>query len=115
MSIIYHITPRIDWEAAQAAGSYAADSLASEGFIHCSTPEQVIATANRLFAGRAGLVLLSIETAGVREEIRYENLAGGASLFPHVYGPLDVSSVVAVHDFSPDKDGRFVLPVTLRP
>jgi uncharacterized protein (DUF952 family) len=113
MSIIYHITSRADWNAARAAGSYTADSLASEGFIHCSTKEQVIATANRLFKGRTGLVLLSIDTARVRAEIRYENLEGGTSLFPHVYGALDIGAIVAVHDFPCGGDGGFVLPLRL--
>ena len=42
MSIIYHITRRADWQAALAAHAYTADSLASEGFIHCSTAQQVL-------------------------------------------------------------------------
>jgi uncharacterized protein (DUF952 family) len=107
MPIIYHITPGSEWEAARAAGTYAADSLATEGFIHCSTAEQVIATANRLFKGRTGLVLLCIDTTRVDPEIRYENLEGGTSLFPHVYGALDADSIIAVHNFSPRGDGTF--------
>ena len=114
MPVVYHITSRPDWEAAQAAGSYAADSLGAEGFIHCSTAEQVMATANRLFKGRTDLMLLCIETAKVKAEIRYENLVGGVSLFPHVYGTLDVSSIVAVHDLAPEADGSFSLPLELR-
>ena len=80
MPVIYHITRKTDWEMALAAGSYAADSLATEGFIHCSTAQQVIATANRLFKGRRDLMLLSIDTDRVNAEIRHENLEGGASL-----------------------------------
>ena len=114
MSVIYLITPRAHWETARAAGSYAADSLGAEGFIHCSTAEQVIATANRLFKGRTDLMLLCIETARVKAEIRYENLQGGVSLFPHVYGTLDISSIVAVHDLAPEVDGSFVLPQALK-
>jgi uncharacterized protein (DUF952 family) len=115
MTIIYHITPRIAWDAARAAGTYAADSLATEGFIHCSTAEQVIATANRLFKGRTGLVLLCIDTTRVNAEIHYENLEGGASLFPHVYGVLAADSIIAARDFPPRSDGTFALPPALRP
>ena len=77
MSVIYHIATRADWAAAKAAGAYTADSLASEGFIHCSTAGQVIATANRIFRGQRDLVLLDIDSARVEPEIRYENLEGG--------------------------------------
>ena len=114
MAIIHHITSKSDWDAARAAKSYTADSFASEGFIHCSTAEQVIATANRIFKGRRDLVLLSIDSARVKPAIRYENLAGGASLFPHIYGALALDAVVAAHDFPPKEDGSFELPPALR-
>ena len=35
-----HITARTAWDAALGAGIYEADSLSTEGFIHCSTAEQ---------------------------------------------------------------------------
>ena len=110
MSAIYHIATRADWAAAQAAGAYTAVSLVSEGFIHCSTAEQVIATANRIFRGQRDLVLLCVDSARVAAEIRYENLEGGTQLFPHIYGALDVDAVVAVHDFPPSADGSFARP-----
>jgi len=37
MKLIYHIARRADWESARSSGLYTADSLATEGFIHCST------------------------------------------------------------------------------
>ena len=108
--MIYHIARQSDWDAALATGAYTADSLATAGFIHCSTAAQVIATANRLFKGRRDLVLLAIDTAKVRADIREENLEGGAELFPHIYGPLEIGAVVACHLFSPRADGSFELP-----
>jgi len=114
MPLIYHITRQSDWDTALAAGSYAADSLATEGFIHCSTAQQVIATANRIFKGKRDLVLLSVETDKVGAEIRYENLEGGTNLFPHVYGALAIAAVTAAHDFPPRDDGSFELPPALR-
>jgi uncharacterized protein (DUF952 family) len=114
MTVIYHITTRRDWNQAMAVGAYTPDSLAAEGFIHCSTARQVIATANRLFAGRSGLVLLCVETDRVTAEIRHENLEGGTTLFPHVYGVLQLASVCAVHDFPSQNDGTFDLPATLK-
>jgi uncharacterized protein (DUF952 family) len=114
MPIIYHITRKSDWDTALAAGSYTADSLTTEGFIHCSTAQQVIATANRIFKGKRGLVLLCVDTNKVKPEIRHENLEGGKDLFPHIYGALDVEAVTAVHDFLPQDDGSFDLPAALK-
>jgi len=107
--MIYHITTCADWDSAKEVGEYTADSLESEGFIHCSVAVQVQATANRFFRGRQDLVLLSINEKGVTAEIKYENLEGGMDLFPHVYGPLPVKAVIRVLDLLPDQDGFFLI------
>ncbi len=109
-SVIFHIARKSEWDAAVTAGAYAADSLHTEGFIHCSTLQQVIATADRLFGGRRDLVLLSIATDRIQAEIRHENLEGGENLFPHIYGDFAPDAVIAVHDFQPRDDGSFDLP-----
>ena len=112
MPTIFHITKRDEWDRAKQAGTYEAPSLASEGFIHCSTSDQVVRTANRLFQGQPGLVLLEIDTHRVEAEIKYENCEGGQDNFPHIYGPINPGSVVRVMAFEPGEDGRFAMPST---
>lgn len=107
---ILHFCSRADWEEAVAAGEYTADTLASEGFIHCSTADQVHLPANALARGRTDLVLLEIDEARLPEPPRWEpgDPADPASMrFPHVYGPIPVAAVVAVRDFRPGPDGLF--------
>ncbi len=110
MSIILHITSQATWEAARAAGSYQADTLATEGFIHCSTPTQVIGVANVRFRGQAGLTLLCIEEARVRAAVRYEDCDETGQQFPHIYGPLNLDAVTQALPFPPQADGTFTLP-----
>jgi uncharacterized protein (DUF952 family) len=107
--MIYHIAAQAAWAAAQSAGAYTADSLASEGFIHCSTGAQVLGTAGRFFAGRRDLVLLAIDPQRLTAELRYEEGEPGV-LFPHLYGPLDLRAVVGAHPFAPAADGSFAMP-----
>src|SRR5690348_14011029 len=83
---ILHFCPAAAWRDACERGEYAADTLATEGFIHCSTPDQVHVPANALCAGRTDLVLLEIETGRVSAPIRHEPAHG--QVFPHVYGPI---------------------------
>lgn len=109
MSTIYHITAEGEWRKAQAAGSYAADSLAAQGFIHLSTREQVVWVGNRFYRGQAGLVLLCVDTGRLRAELRYEESEPGQR-FPHLYGPLNLDAIAAVHPFPPAADGSFSLP-----
>jgi uncharacterized protein (DUF952 family) len=107
--LILHIAARERWEAARGAGVYRGETLESEGFIHASTPAQIVATANRYYRGRTDLILLSIDPARVGAEIRWEAAANG-ELYPHIYGPLNVDAVVRVRDFQPGEAGRFVAP-----
>ena len=110
MAMIFHITKREAWDSAKALGTYRTEMFPIEGFIHCSTPNQVIQVANVRFRGQTGLVLLSIDANKVTPEIRYENLEGGQQLFPHIYGELNIDAVVHVTKFEPAADGYFTLP-----
>ena len=89
---------------------YKADSLESEGFIHCSTIAQLVGTANLIFKGHTDLVLLLIDTTKVAPEIKYENTVGGEELFPHVYGALNIDAVQKVITYLPNAEGEFELP-----
>jgi uncharacterized protein (DUF952 family) len=97
---MFHITSREEWDAAVPAGEYLPSAFADEGFIHCSYGRQVEATAARHFAGRTGLVLLEINREALRVRVVDENLNGGGEVYPHIYGPLPVSAVVAIHTFT---------------
>ena len=107
MMTIFHITSGAAWNLAKAEGRYTADSLATEGFIHCSTAEQFIWVANQRFVGRTDLVLLHIDPAKLTADVVYENLEGGTRLFPHVYGAIPVSAIILASPLIPGPDGRF--------
>jgi uncharacterized protein (DUF952 family) len=111
---ILHATTRAAWSAAQASGEYAADSLAEQGFIHCSKPDQILGVAGRFLAGQHDLVLLVIDPARLSSELHWEPGTDRADeLFPHVYGPVNLSAVVDVLKFEPGPDGKFYLPGSL--
>ena len=112
MALILHITDAATWREAQAAGAYSADSLATEGFIHCSTPAQIVRTANKFYTGRSNLVLLCIDEHKVTSDIRYEDLNAG-DLFPHIYGVLNPDAVVKVIPYAAGEDGKFARPTGL--
>lgn len=105
--VLLHITTAAQWAEALVNGAYAADSLATEGFIHCSRPRQVTWVANQRFVGRRDLVVLHVDSAKLQSEVRYENLEGGVELFPHVYGPIPAAAIVRVTAMVPGDDGRF--------
>lgn len=116
--MIFHITSRTDWEAAQTRGEYIAESLASEGFIHCSTISQVIPVADNFYKEQNSLLLLMIEPTLLSSTLKWEAPSGGTpppgvpegDQFPHVYGPINLDAVVGSSDFIRDENGKWVLP-----
>jgi uncharacterized protein (DUF952 family) len=110
MGLILHATSRAAWEQGRAAGTYTAPSLADEGFIHCSTADQMTQVAEFNLRGQTGLVLLCIDEVRVSADVRYEGYRDDGPQFPHVYGPLNLDAVVEVLDFPPGADGTFELP-----
>jgi len=107
--MMFHITTQDAWDEAARAGSYRADTLETEGFIHCSSAEQVAEVANVRFRGREDLVLLWIEPERVRAEIKYEDASDGSGTFPHIYGPLDIDAVARVTEYR-EQNGAFPSP-----
>jgi uncharacterized protein (DUF952 family) len=106
-TILYHITSEREAREAQRSGEYTPAAFEREGFIHCSYPSQVLATANRIFHGKKDLVLLEIDPSVLTCRIVDENLEGGSVLFPHIYGKLPMRAVMKIHPFPCDDTGSF--------
>ena len=109
MDIIYHLTSRAAWTAAQATGEYEAPSLADEGFIHCSADEaQALRVAERLYAGLSGLQVLDVDTGKLQAEVKREPSRSG-EIYPHIYGRINLDAVVRIRDLTQGPDGRHQL------
>ena len=116
--MIFHITSRGAWDEAQDRGRYQAESLATEGFIHCSTVSQVLPVAENFYKGQHELVLLVVEPALLSSELKWEPPSGGTpppgvppgDLFPHIYGPINLDAIVKVVELKEDNQGKFKMP-----
>jgi uncharacterized protein (DUF952 family) len=93
---IYHVTTSKAWEAAQANQIYIPQDFEKDGFIHCSIERQVEGVLERFYQGQTGLVKLKIEKAKVQRPVLFELAEDLNELFPHIYGPLNLDSVVSV-------------------
>ncbi|QNO14345.1 DUF952 domain-containing protein [Alkalicella caledoniensis] len=112
--MIIHALKKKDWERAKKKGTYKGDTLAKNGFIHCSPIEKIVDVANYNFKGIEGLVLLCIDEDRVISEIKWEDLYNEGRDYPHIYGELNIDSVIDVFEFEPNKDGYFELPGGLK-
>jgi uncharacterized protein (DUF952 family) len=107
---IFHIAEPETWRAQSPTGRYTQSTrgttLAETGFIHCSFRHQVAPVAGFVYADRREpLVLLEIDPAKLGAPVKVEALDGAPDEFPHIYGPLPVTAVVAVHHLVREGDG----------
>ena len=101
---LYHLATREDWNVRST--TYVPAPFASEGFIHLSTGPQIAGVAARFYRNRDDLLLLTIDPQRLEAPVRYENLEGGDTLFPHLYGPLELGAVLAIEPVHVDAGGR---------
>jgi uncharacterized protein (DUF952 family) len=98
--LIYHVTSQRAWDEAVTKGFYAAASLADEGFIHCSTAEQVTGVLERYYQGVTSLVKLVIDPDLLKSELKYELAPSVNELFPHVFGNINLDAVIAIQSIN---------------
>ena len=108
--ILYKVARAAEWDAARKAGIFTGSADDErDGFIHLSRGTQLKATLEKHFAGEEGLLLLSLDAEGLGPELKWEASRGGER-FPHLYGPLRLTSVRSVVPIRRDGDGRPILP-----
>lgn len=110
----WHLAELVHWEAAVREGSYERSTLGATlqqvGYLHAAYPEQLPAVVRAHYARCADpLVVLEIDPARLREhgvEVRLEHADPAdetSGRYPHVYGPLPLSSVTRTRPAAVDK------------
>lgn len=83
----------------------------ADGYIHLSTADQLDETVRKHFAGQDNLHIAAVDLEALADAVKWEPSRGGA-LFPHIYGALPLSAVVAYGPLDRGPDGQVSLPVT---
>jgi uncharacterized protein (DUF952 family) len=92
---LFHIATPSEWATALSDGVLAPSSLAAEGFVHCSTADQLDDTIARHFGAADVLVLLRLRDGAVDDALRWEESRSGEP-FPHVYRAIRLGEVAEV-------------------
>jgi len=82
----------------------------ADGYIHLSTAEQLTDTVDKHFAGQSDLHVAAVDLGAFGESLKWEPSRGG-QLFPHLYEPLLLETVIAYGPLTRDADGAVKLPV----
>jgi uncharacterized protein (DUF952 family) len=114
--MIYHLVPLDHW-LREPDRPYAPESLATDGFVHCSPDEVVtLAVANAFYRNCVGpLMVLLIDEDALQAEVRWESAdpepppgVAHSTRFPHVYGRVNRSAVAGMLEVRRDPDGSAV-------
>ncbi len=109
MARIFHLISEADWEAVHLSEEWRPNSLNEEGFIHCSKDEDQLArVAQRLYADRVDMLALEVDSDRLSYSLVTEASRSG-ELYPHIYGPLQISAVESVWRLGTDGNGGFAL------
>ena len=102
----FHLVPENVWMAHDKALPYEADSLATEGFIHCTDGVDALSvTFDRYYAADVRpFLVLTLKLDALDCPWRYD-VPG--SPYPHVYGPVRPEAVVGISRVDRAADGRF--------
>ena len=109
LKYIYKIIDNEELSRAKFKGFYSGSYKDLEdGFIHFSEEEQVKSTLQKHFRNKENLKLLKVETFKL-DHLVWEQASDG-NFFPHLYSPLDLSTVVDEYQIILDDEGKYKLP-----
>ena len=92
--LIYKILRHAEWEQWQVEGTFAGTPLdQDDGFVHCSTREQVPGTIERFFTGDDSLVLVILDADQFSDHLKWEND------FPHIYAAITLEDIVEAEPY----------------
>ncbi|UAK23620.1 DUF952 domain-containing protein [Sphingomonas nostoxanthinifaciens] len=110
-SVAYKILTADQLETLERDGSFAGAPVdLADGYVHLSTAAQVAETLDKHFAGQPGLALAAVDLDALGEAVRWEPSRGG-QLFPHLYAPMTLETVLAYGPIEHHEDGSIKLPV----
>lgn len=92
---IYHIVLPERWAQFETKEFYEAESLETEGFIHCSYENQLPGVIERYYKSVAQILILTIDPEKLSSDLVLEESTGG-EFYPHIYGPLNKSAIIDI-------------------
>jgi uncharacterized protein (DUF952 family) len=95
--LIYHIVLPDVWEKFKDENEYEAESLASEGFIHCSYRNQLDDVLERYYKDAEKVLILHINPHLLKSDLVAEP-STNREIYPHIYGKINKSAIVNVEE-----------------
>lgn len=94
---IYFLIGEQEYHQAKIAGQLVRDSLHSEGFLHACPKQQLERLAKKHYSKVDNLKVMMVAVDKLEGVLKWEPATGG--LYPHLFAPLNMDSVVDVMAF----------------
>ena len=113
LEFIFKVIDKDEWQKVKQSGTYGgSEKDRKDGYIHFSEEDQVKETLNKYYPKKENLVLLRVNAFKL-EHLLWEQASNG-DMYPHLYSPLDISTVVNEYELTLNEDGRHQLPEILK-
>ena len=101
-----HLVAETVWDAHDPSAPYLPAAYAEDGFVHCTDGDVLmIEVANRFYReDPRPFLLLTLDLERTGSPWRFDD---AGRRYPHVYGPIDPASVLAVRRMAREPDGTF--------
>ena len=93
--LIYHIVLPEVWEKFKDKNFYEAESLRTEGFIHCSFADQIETVLQRYYKNVGKVLILTIEAEKIKSKY-VEEPSTNQEIYPHIYGAINRGAIVEI-------------------
>ena len=105
---VFKVCEKDEWKEAKNKDFFEGSKIdQSDGFIHLSTSEQLKGTLEKYFKLKSRLYLLEVNIENL--EIVWEK-SRNEQLFPHLYQPLPLSSVINIYRIFLNTNGNHIIP-----
>lgn len=94
---IYHIVLPEVWQRFQGKPSYQAESLHTEGFIHCSYAQQLDGVIQRYYRSAGKILIVKLDPKKLKSKL-VEEPSTNNEIYPHIYGRLNFDAVVSIEE-----------------
>ena len=95
--LIYHIVIPETWEQFKNEPFYEAESLAIEGFIHCSYRNQLPEVLDRYYKDAKSVLILHLNPNLLTSELISEP-STNRETYPHIYGKINRPAIVHIEE-----------------
>lgn len=112
--ITYHLAHVDEWNSQKAGDTYKPSVFDVDGFIHCTDGLDLLTEIANMFYKQDSepRTVLVLDVKAIESDVRYDD---PEHRFPHIYGPLNPSAVIAELPVTRADDGTFVRLGTSHP